>query len=276
MKADAGQVEQVVMNLVINARDAMPAGGCLTVETRNAELDAAYARDHAKVAAGAYVLIAITDTGTGMDAATKAKIFEPFFTTKEKGKGTGLGLATVYGIVTQSGGNIYVYSEPGQGTTFKVYLPRVASEAQKLAPAGVESIPSGHETILLVEDEEGVRRLARASLELEGYTVLAVDGAAAALEAIAKFPGQIDLLLTDVVMPGMSGPTLASRVLAIRPSTRVLYMSGYADDAIVLHGVLSVDADFLGKPFTPVVLAKKVQDVLSAKRDEAAPVRLSP
>jgi CheY-like chemotaxis protein len=205
-----------------------------------------------------------------MDTATLAKIFEPFFTTKEKGKGTGLGLATSYGIVTQSGGNICVTSEPGHGTTFNVHLPRVGAEAPMLKPEAAVWTPSGSETILLVEDEEGVRRLARASLEMEGYTVLDVAGSVAALEALARHPGVIDLLLTDVVMPGMSGPTLAARVRAARPSIRVLYMSGYADDAVVLHGVLSDDADFLAKPFTPQVLAKKVRDVLSAPHALAA------
>ena len=263
VKADCGQIEQVLMNLAINARDAMPGGGRLTVETRNADLDEAYARDHAKVVPGPYVLLAITDTGTGMDAATKARIFEPFFTTKEKGKGTGLGLATTYGIVTQSGGNIYVYSEPGHGTTFKVYLPRVLSEAPKIAPAAVESIPSGHETILLVEDEEGVRRLARASLELEGYTVLAVDGSSAALEALATFPGPIDLLLTDVVMPGpLSSMAMVEKIVARRPAIRVLLTSGYPDQAMARHGPLDAAYGLLVKPFTSGQLLGAVRKAL--------------
>jgi two-component system cell cycle sensor histidine kinase/response regulator CckA len=264
MKADRGQIEQVLMNLVVNARDAMPKGGKLTLETSNVELDENYTRDHAAVQPGPYVLLAVSDTGVGMDADTLSHMFEPFFTTKEKGKGTGLGLATVYGIVKQSGGHIWVYSEPGRGTTFKVYLPRVEEAVPTAPPRSSDSLPTlGTETILLVEDEEAVRRLVRMVLEGKGYTVLEASGWQEALE-IAGQQKPIQLVITDVVMPGVGGPELISRLEAVRPGIRVLFMSGYTDGAIVNNGLLSSTTAFLQKPFTPDVLLRKVREVLSS------------
>jgi PAS domain S-box-containing protein len=265
VKADRGQIEQVLMNLVVNARDAMPKGGKLTLETSDVVLDESYARDHAGVQPGPWVMLAVSDTGVGMDEATLARMFEPFFTTKEKGKGTGLGLATVYGIVKQSGGYVWVYSEPGKGTTFKIYLPRVEEKQEaprRAAPVVAEDV-SGSETILLVEDEEAVRRLVRMVLEGKGYTVLEASGWQAALE-IAGRKEPIHLVITDVVMPGVGGPELASRLEAARPGIRVLFMSGYAAGAVVNHGLLSSATDFLQKPFTPDVLLRKVRSVLSS------------
>ncbi len=263
VKADRSQLEQVILNLAVNARDAMPRGGKLTIETANVELDNAYARQHPIVTPGPYVMLAVTDTGTGMDAETQAHVFEPFFTTKDKGKGTGLGLATVYGIVKQSGGYVWVYSEPGQGTTFKVYLPR----AQALAAAPDRSAAGGRprrgsETILLVEDERGVRELAREHLELNGYTVLQAEDGEAALEVASKHSGKIHLLLTDVVMPGMSGRDLAERMEKLRPGIKILYMSGYTDQAIIHHGILAADTVLLQKPFTLHALAGKLREAL--------------
>jgi two-component system cell cycle sensor histidine kinase/response regulator CckA len=263
-KADRGQIEQVLMNLAVNARDAMPKGGKLTIETANVALDESYARDHAEVRPGAYVLLAVSDTGVGMDADTLSHMFEPFFTTKEKGKGTGLGLATVYGIVKQSGGHIWVYSELGRGTTFKVYLPRVEEAVPAAPPRSSSSLPTlGTETILLVEDEEAVRRLVRMVLEGKGYTVLEASGWQAALE-IAGQQKTIHLVITDVVMPGVGGPELVSHLEAARPGIRVLYMSGYTDGAVVNHGLLESAMAFLQKPFTPNVLLRKVREVLSS------------
>jgi CheY-like chemotaxis protein len=256
-------MEQVLLNLVVNARDAMPAGGQLTIETRNALLEAAYAQTHAEVQPGPYVLLAVSDTGCGMDKETQAKIFEPFFTTKGVGKGTGLGLSTVYGIVKQSGGFIQVYSEPGQGSCFKIYLPRLKEPAP--ADRGRSApfiIPGGTETILLVEDDERVRQLARMALEGVGYTLLEASNGAEALRLSAAHPGPIHLLVTDVVMPQMSGRQLAAQLSSARPALKVLYVSGYTDDAIVRHGVLEKGLVFLQKPFTPAVLARKVREVL--------------
>ncbi len=264
MRADPGQVEQVLLNLAVNARDAMPRGGTLTIETQNAELDESYAQEHVTVKPGSYVMIAATDTGTGMDAEVKAHIFEPFFTTKEKGKGTGLGLATVYGIVKQSGGYIWVYSEPGHGTAFKIYFPRVESPAERLSRKEAQRTLRGTETILLVEDELPVRRLARAILESHGYAVLEADGAERALELVQHHSGALDLLLTDVVMPKMGGSDLAMLVHGLRPEVKVLYMSGYTDDAIVRQGLVAEGSRFLQKPFTPDALAAKVRDVLDS------------
>jgi signal transduction histidine kinase len=266
VKADPGQVEQVLMNLAVNARDAMPRGGKITIETVNVELDESYVHRHMAVVPGPYVMLAVSDTGMGMDAETQEHIFEPFFTTKEPGKGTGLGLSTVYGIVKQSGGNIWVYSEVGKGSTFKIYLPRVDAAAERYAPSKTNAdAPTGTETILLVEDSESVRKLAREVLELSGYVVLEAHGAENALEICQRHPGEIDLLLTDVVMEGLSGRAAADLVLTVNPLMRVLFMSGYTDDAVVRHGVLEEGLNFIQKPFTPVALSSKVREVLDSK-----------
>ncbi|HTC40649.1 MAG TPA: PAS domain S-box protein [Candidatus Acidoferrales bacterium] len=264
VKADPAQVEQVIMNLVVNARDAMPEGGRLVLETSNVALDPAYAFDHVSVKPGRYVMLAVSDTGVGMDAATIAHIFEPFYTTKESGRGTGLGLSTVYGIVKQSGGYIWVYSEPGKGSTFKVYLPRVEDLVE---PPEAKPVPlTDHratEVVLLVEDEEAVRDLVHTILVGHGYEVIvALDPPHA--EAIAsKFPGEIHLLLTDVVMPGTSGLELAARIMVARPGIRVLYMSGYTENVITSGGMLERGLAFLQKPFSPAVLVQKIREVLS-------------
>jgi two-component system cell cycle sensor histidine kinase/response regulator CckA len=263
VRADPGQVEQVIVNLVVNARDAMPEGGTLTMRTANADVVASNARDHSGVAPGRYVVIAVRDTGVGIDPETQKRIFEPFFTTKEKPQGTGLGLATVYGIVSQSGGQIFVASEPGRGSTFAIYLPRVEEHA---AVAGAAPAPAavrrGSETILLVEDEDAVRGLTRRCLESSGYTVLQAASAEEALPIAASHTGRLDLLLTDVIMPGASGPELARRLLEKRPGTRVLYVSGYTDASMASQGALDDGASFLQKPFTLESLARKVREVL--------------
>jgi PAS domain S-box-containing protein len=268
VKADRSQIEQVILNLAVNARDAMPEGGRLTIETGNVELDASYAHPPAVLSPGKYVMLAVTDNGCGMDAATQMHIFEPFFTTKEKGKGTGLGLATVYGIVKQSGGYVWVYSEPGRGTSFKVYLPRIEEEQARAGRDGQpdsRTLPRGTETILLVEDEKGVRELAREYLEMSGYTVIEAEDGHTALELASLHAGPIQLLMTDVVMPGISGRELAVRVAKIRPGIKILYMSGYTDQSVVHHGILETDAVLLQKPFTLVTLASKLREILTAE-----------
>jgi CheY-like chemotaxis protein len=254
------------MNLAVNARDAMPTGGKLTIETSNVELDTDYTRTHHAAAAGRFVMLAVTDTGTGMDEATQAKIFEPFFTTKGQGKGTGLGLATVYGIVKQSGGFIWVYSELGHGTSFKIYLPRVveALDAHRADVPAAPAVPRGTETVLVVEDAPAVRAVARHVLERQGYTVIEAAGGDAALQLAAAHAGPIHLLLTDVVMPGLSGRQVAEKLAIRRPEMRVLYASGYTDDSIVRHGILEEGIAYLQKPFTPESLARKVRAVLDA------------
>lgn len=266
IKADPGQVEQVLVNLVVNARDAMPRGGKLTIETATVELDSDYAGKHIGFVPGKYVMLAVSDTGTGMSDDTRARIFDPFFTTKEKGKGTGLGLSTVYGIIKQSGGNIWVYSELGHGTTFKVYLPQLATPTLKTESAVVELAPSGgSETILIVEDEDVVRGLAQKILEQSGYRVMAASRGAEAIRLCQERTESIDLLLTDVVMPETSGKEVADRVSELLPGLRVLFMSGYTDEAIVHHGVLDSSVEFIQKPFTPAALVKRVREVLDAE-----------
>jgi PAS domain S-box-containing protein len=265
VRADPNQVEQVILNLAINARDAMPKGGKLTIETSNVELDENYAARHPSVVPGHYVMLAVSDTGTGMDEATQARIFEPFFTTKDPGRGTGLGLATVYGIVKQSGGTIWVYSELGQGTTFKIYLPAVDAPAESLTQLAAPAQDlTGVETVLIVEDDEQLLHLADRALRARGYTVLAAERGAAALALARGHPGTIHLLLTDVTIPDMDGRTLAATLRAERREMRVLYMSGYADQAIVHHGVLNPDVAYLPKPFTTEAIARRVRGVLDA------------
>jgi signal transduction histidine kinase/ActR/RegA family two-component response regulator len=269
--ADRGQLSQVIVNLAVNARDAMPEGGRLTIEARDAPLSAEYSDQHLGVTPGPYVLIAVSDTGQGMSPAVKARMFEPFFTTKPRGKGTGLGLSTVFGIVKQSGGHIFVYSEVGHGTTIKVYLPR-ATEGVGTDGAVRQSVAAagGVETVLLVEDEESVRKLARRALEASGYTVLPAASPLEALEIAARHQGHLDLLLTDVMMPDLNGRQLADRLTASRPGLAVLFMSGYAEDAIVHHGRLDPDTAFLQKPFAPETLAHKVRAMLDAHGRRAA------
>ena len=264
VKVDPGQVEQVIMNLVVNARDAMPEGGKLTIETANVYLDEEYGRRHGvEMQPGPYVMLAVSDTGIGMDEEVLAHIFEPFFTSKERGKGTGLGMATVYGIVKQSSGYIWVYSEPGQGSSVKIYLPRVEEEVELEQKKHVsEELPRGSETILVVEDNDGVRNLAREVLQRYGYNVLEVQNGEEALRNAGRHEGPIHLMLTDVVMPGMSGRELAERVQARRREVKILFMSGYTDDAIVHHGILEAGVNFLEKPFSTKVLLRRVRDVL--------------
>jgi len=265
VKADPCQVEQIIVNLVVNARDAMPRGGKVTIETANTTLDDQAVQRDVSIKPGQYVMLAVSDTGSGMDEETQRRIFEPFFTTKDLGKGTGLGLSTVYGIVKQSGGNIWVYSEPGLGTMFKVYLPRIddTTAISIENPAQEAAALRGSETILLVEDEDIVRGLTRKILMQAGYHVLDAKGGEEAIRVCRAHAGEIDLLLTDVVMPEISGKEVADRVLELRPALRVVFMSGYTDEAIVQHGVLDANVEFIQKPFTWIALTKKVRDVLN-------------
>lgn len=270
--ADPSQLEQVIMNLVVNARDAMPTGGLLTIETTNLHRDHFHLQtvldsNLPGVLPEPYVMLAVTDTGCGMSEETQAHMFEPFFTTKEQGKGTGLGLATVYGIVKQSGGDIFVYSEPGHGSTFKIYLPANAEMSKQQIANFIPAAPvQGHETILLVEDEEMVRKLVQAALEDKGYTILEARYAGEALAIASQYPRHIDLLMTDVVMPQMSGRELAERLVLLRPDLKVLFTSGYTDDSVVRHGLLTAEVEFLPKPFSPRALALKVREVLDKER----------
>jgi PAS domain S-box-containing protein len=267
VKVDPGQIEQVIMNLAVNARDAMPRGGRLTIETANVFLDEDYAQRHVSVKPGSYVMLAVSDNGCGMDQETQSHLFEPFFTTKEKGKGTGLGLSTVYGIVKQSGGNIWAYSELGRGTTFKIYLPMVTQAVkEKYARTERRRISArGAETILLVEDEKAVRMMIRKTLQSKGYTVLEAQHGQDALDICEHYSRPIHLMVTDVVMPRMSGKELAEQLAPNRPEMKILYMSGYPDNSIVQHGVLEPGTEFLQKPFALNTLEAKVRELLDAR-----------
>jgi len=260
---DPSHIDQVVMNLVVNSRDAMPDGGTLLIETARVELSEQYAETHLEILPGSYAMLTVSDTGVGMDAATRARLFEPFFTTKGQGKGTGLGLSIVYGIVKQNGGEILVYSEPGQGSAFKIYLPAVSGATPLQALAPVEAAPEpASGTILLVEDEDQVRSLTRTMLTRQGYQVLDCASGAAALDLLRKHPEKIDLLLSDIVMPGMGGLELAREVQTIRPAMKVLFMSGYTDATVTNQGLLTPDTPFIQKPFTASALQTKVREAL--------------
>jgi len=270
IKADPGQVEQVLMNLTVNARDAMPQDGKITIQTTNVEINETLARQHPSTKPGPYVMLAVSDTGIGMDKETQSHIYEPFFSTKEAGKGTGLGLSTVFGIVKQSAGTIRVHSRPGHGTTFKVYFPRCEGEAAAVVQVEAATpLRGGTETILLVEDAAALRGLTRRLLQNCGYTVLDSGDPAEALRIATRHPGPLPLMITDVVMPGLSGPALAAKLAAARPETKVLYTSGYADDAVAQHGVLGPDCAFLEKPFTRDALVRKVREILDWSAEAA-------
>jgi signal transduction histidine kinase/ActR/RegA family two-component response regulator len=276
VRADPTQLEQVLVNLVANARDAMRSGGKLTVEVAEVELDGLYATTHPEVVPGPYVMIAVSDTGSGMSDEVREHVFEPFYTTKEGSGGTGLGLATVYGIVKQSGGSIGVYSEPGRGAAFKVYLPRVFETLEERAASVVEpEIATGTETILIAEDDEAVRGIAVLTLSRAGYQVLAADSGPTALQLAADHAGPIHLLVTDVVMREMSGRQLAEELGRLRPELPILYMSGYTENTIVHHGVLDPEVEFLAKPFTPTALVHKVRELLAPRGTEGAARRSS-
>ena len=271
MKADQGQIKQVIMNLAVNARDAMPDGGRLRIETADVEFDEAYTWHHPGSRVGRYVMLAVTDTGIGMSPETQAQIFEPFFTTKERGKGTGLGLATVYGVMKQSGGYIWVDSAPGKGASFQIYLPLTEKLVESAAPAGPRGETlRGSETILLVEDADPLRKLAQAFLETNGFRVLPAPNGERALEVAVRHNQPIDLLLTDVVMPGMNGRVLAEQLAPRQPGMKVLYMSGYTDSFIAGHGVLDPGTYLLHKPFSEDTLVQKVREVLDAGKIPAA------
>jgi PAS domain S-box-containing protein len=261
-RADAGQLEQVLMNLVVNAKDAMPSGGTLTIQTQKIVMDESHRRGPTFIRPGDYVMLSVSDTGMGMDKETQSRIFEPFFTTKEKGKGTGLGLSTVYGIVKQTGGYVMVQSEEGRGTTFHIYLPRVEGTAEKHTPPVAPTALGGTETVLLVEDEESVRQLVRETLAAKGYRVIEAQNGESGVAAAARHNGKIDLVITDVVMPGMGGRELVKQLAQTRPETKVLYLSGYTEDAIVSEGTIESGAAFLQKPFTLQNLSRKVREVL--------------
>jgi CheY-like chemotaxis protein len=263
VKVDPAQIDQIIMNLAVNARDAMPEGGKLTIETTNVELDEVYVSQHAPVRPGRYVMLAVADTGVGMDKETQAQVFEPFFTTKERGKGTGLGLATVYGIVKQSGGNVWAYSEVGRGTTFKIYLPAVEADVEisrigKAPPVTLK----GSETILVAEDEEMLRELAREFLGPAGYTVLEASNGEEAIKVSERYTGPVHLLMTDAVMPRVSGRELSRRLQRQRPDIKVLFVSGYTDDAVFQNGLLEPGSAFLQKPFARETLLRKVRELL--------------
>jgi two-component system, cell cycle sensor histidine kinase and response regulator CckA len=263
--ADPGQIQQILMNLVVNARDAMPGGGKLTIETANVDYDEEYIRNHPVTKPGPYVMMAISDNGAGMDERTRTHLFEPFFTTKEKGKGTGLGLSTVYGIVKQSDGFIWVYSEPGQGASFKIYFPRVEGMASRFEEeTDIVGTDQGVETILIAEDEDSVRNLAVRVLRERGYVVLEASNGQDALEVVQKFSGEIHLAITDVIMPGINGKDLIARIKSMRPNIKALFVSGYTDNAIVHHGVLDSGVEFLQKPFSIRNLARKIREMLNS------------
>jgi two-component system cell cycle sensor histidine kinase/response regulator CckA len=270
VSADPSQIEQVIMNLAVNARDAMPKGGTLTLTTSNVHLGEDYAATHTRVKAGSYVMLAVIDTGIGMDAATRSRLFEPFFTTKQQGQGTGLGLSIVFGIVRQTGGNVEVSSEPGVGTAVKIYLPRVEQAAAAEVENPAAAAERGSETILLVEDEETVRKLVRETLEREGYTVLEASGADQARRISRTHEGPIELMITDVVMPKESGRVLAKRLASVRPDMKVMFMSGYTDAVEIAEGETSA-GEFLQKPFTPGALAQAVRQIL--KKDDGGKCR---
>ena len=266
VRADPGQIEQVIMNLVVNARDAMPRGGRLTIETRNVVLDDEFARGRGQMSPGRYVMLAVSDTGHGIDAETQARMFEPFFTTKAPGKGTGLGLSTVYGIVAQSQGHIEVHSQPGRGTTFTIYLPNVDGESERPAVASRAAVSlRGSETVLLVEDEDLVRGVTQAMLKANGYRVLVASSGEEAIRVCTSHAGSIDLVMTDLVMPGMNGRQTVEQLERLRPGVRVLFTSGYANDEIVRHGVLVAGTEFIQKPFTAETLARKIRGVLDTE-----------